>query len=216
MDLPLEYYDLSIQAYKRIKSLILEDKLRPGEKLIQEKLAAELGVSRMPLHRAFQMLEHEMLVKHVPRKGIFVREVDLNEIADSLECREAVESVAVRGAIKNLSKEDIQLLYDLFAPFAKDPAAADPVKYEEADYIFHNTLMKKSGNKILQKMEMLNNVVIRYYLRGRIRKPEETFSEHIAIIDALAKKEGEKAQALVKDHFRKSRERLLEIMEKHE
>ncbi|MCF8362670.1 MAG: GntR family transcriptional regulator, partial [Prolixibacteraceae bacterium] len=76
----IEYYDLSLQVYKRIKDMILNDEIPAGEKIVQEKLAAELGVSRMPLHKAFQMLENEMLVESVPRRGYFVRKFDPQEI----------------------------------------------------------------------------------------------------------------------------------------
>ena len=69
MEKTIEYYDLSLQAYKRIKDMIINDELRGGEKIIQEKLAVELGVSRMPLHKAFQMLENELLVESLPQIG---------------------------------------------------------------------------------------------------------------------------------------------------
>jgi DNA-binding GntR family transcriptional regulator len=213
MDLHLEYYDLSYQAYKRIKSMILTDKLVPGQKIIQEKLAEELGVSRMPLHKAFQMLEHELLVEHIPRKGVFVTKVDLDDIADAFECREAIEGLAARRAADSISPETITFLYGLFTPFASDPGGADMVKYEEADVTFHRTLMQVSGNKILKKMEMLGNVIIHTYQRGLIRGPAETYNEHIQIIDALAARDGEKAELLIRDHFRKSRKRILRKIE---
>ncbi len=216
MNAPLEYYDLSYIAYKRIKSMILENKLAPGEKIIQEKLAAELGVSRMPLHKAFQRLENEMLVEHVPRKGIFVRTINHQEIADAFECREVIECLAVRRAAVNLSEKDIQFLYKLFAPFAKNPEAADLMKYEEADFIFHNTILQKSGNKILLKMEMLSNVITRTYQTGLIRNPGETFIEHMAIIDALACKDVKKAESLLKEHFTRSRNRILDSIKAHD
>jgi DNA-binding GntR family transcriptional regulator len=210
MELHLEYYDLSVQAYKRIKTMILSNKLAPGQKIIQEKLAEELGVSRMPLHKAFQMLENELLVEHIPRRGIFVKNVDLNEIADAFECREAIEGLAARRAAQTITPRDIQFLHDLFAPFSSDPANADLVKYEEADLTFHNTLIRISGNRILEKMEMLGNVITRTYQRGLIRGPGETYREHMEIIDALARKNGDKAELLLRNHFRKSREKILQ------
>jgi DNA-binding GntR family transcriptional regulator len=215
MDNQLEYYDLSYQAYKRIKAMILADRLYPGQKLIQEKLAEELGVSRMPLHKAFQMLENELLVEHIPRRGIFVKKVDLNEIADAFECREAIEGLAARRAAQTITPEEIQFLYDLFSPFASDPANADLIKYEEADYTFHNTLIRISGNRILEKMEMLGNVITRTYQRGLIRGPAETYLEHMEIINALSKKDGTRAEILLKKHFSKSRDRIIERIVEH-
>lgn len=208
----LDYFDLSYQAYKRVKTMILTDKLLPGQKIIQEKLAGELGISRMPLHRAFQMLENELLVEHVPRKGVFVKEVDLYEIADAFECREAVEGLAARRAAGNITPEEVEFLYSLFAPFSENPQNADLVKYEEADVIFHNTIIRISGNIILQKMEILGNVIVRTYQRGLIRGPGETYQEHMGVIDALSNKDSEKAELLLRKHFQKSRERILRRM----
>jgi GntR family transcriptional regulator, vanillate catabolism transcriptional regulator len=214
MSMTIEYSDLSYQAYKKIKALILTNKLTPGTKILQERIAEDLGISRMPLHKAFQMLENELLVEHVPRKGFYVRVVNLHEIADAFECREAIEGLAARRATENLTDNDIRFLYELFLPFAKDPVNADISKYEEADFNFHNTLLLKSENKILQKMEMLSNIIIRTYQRGLIRGPGETYAEHMAIIDALKERNADKAEELLRNHFRMSRERILAMIAK--
>ncbi len=213
MDNHLKYYDLSEQAHKKIKAMILTNKLQPGQKIIQEKLAEELGVSRMPLHKAFQMLENELLVEHIPRRGIFVKKVDLNEIADAFECREVLEGLAARRAAQSITPAEIRFLHNLFSPFSSDPANADPAKYQEADMIFHNTIIRISGNRILEKMEMLGNVITRTHQRGLIRGPIETYREHMDIIEALAKNDGPRAECLIKSHSSKSREEILEKIE---
>jgi len=204
MENQLEYYDLSLQAYKRIKEMILNEQLPAGEKIIQEKLAAELGVSRMPLHKAFQMLENELLVESVPRRGYFVKRFDVQEIIDAFECREAIEGVAARRAAENATPEQVDFLYTLFAPFRNDPENADLHQYEEADFQFHKSILQFSGNKVLQKMEMFGNILIKTYQRGLIRGPKETYSEHMAIIDAIARHDGVAAENILRLHFRQS------------
>ena len=94
----------------RYVSLILTNKRKPGTKNHKEKVAEDLGISRMPLYKAFQMLENELFVGHVPRKGFYVRIVNLHEIADAFECREAIEGLAARRASKNLTENDIRFL----------------------------------------------------------------------------------------------------------
>jgi len=204
MENQLEYYDLSLQAYKRIKEMILNEQLPAGEKIIQEKLAIELGVSRMPLHKAFQMLENELLVESIPRRGYFVKKFDVQEIIDAFECREAIEGVAARRAAENATPEQVDILYALFAPFSLNPENADLRQYEEADFQFHKSILQFSGNKVLQKMEMFGNILIKTYQRGLIRGPKETYSEHMAIIDAIARHDGEAAEKLLRLHFRQS------------
>ncbi len=210
--LEIEYKDLSFEVYKRLKSMILSRELAPGEQLKQEQVAAMLGVSRMPLHKAFQMLENEMLVENLPRRGYFVKNLDLTEILDAFECREAIEGVAARRAAENATPEQVEYLYSLFAPFTGNPENADLEKYEEADFLFHKAILNLSGNKVLQKMEMFGNIIIKTYQRGLIRGPKDTFREHLDIIDAIAKGDGEAAESLLRKHFRQSQLMIRERM----
>ena len=193
--------------------MILKNELRAGEKIVQEKLATELGVSRMPLHKAFQMLENELLVESIPRRGIYVKKIDLQEITDAFDCREAIEAMAVRRVAQNITSEEADLLFQLFAPFSKDPANADPGKYEEADRKFHKTILELCGNKlIIQQIEMFSNIIIRTYQRGLIRGPKETYSEHLAIIEAIARHDPDAAENLLRLHFRRSNEKIVEFI----
>jgi DNA-binding GntR family transcriptional regulator len=214
MSSELEYYNLSHLVYRRVKKMIIENKLKQGEKINQEKLASDLGVSRMPLHKAFQQLENELLVEYIPRRGVFVKAVDLQLIADALECRELIEGLAARYAAKEISEKDIEFLQNLFLPFKKNPEKADTAKYEEADKKFHEKLRRYIKNSILDKVEALDNVFIRSYQKGLIRDPGITFDEHQEILDALSKRKADKAEALIRQHLRKSREMVLASIEK--
>ena len=73
INLGAEHENLDQKAYSILKNLIIERKLLPGEKIPQEKLARDLGISRTPLISALKFLEHEKLVESVPRRGFFVR-----------------------------------------------------------------------------------------------------------------------------------------------
>lgn len=212
MNQQIEYFDLSVLAYKRIKEMILKNELLAGEKIIQEKLAAELGVSRMPLHKAFQMLENELLVESIPRRGIFVSQFNLSEIKDAFECREAIEGVAARKAAELISIEKLNYLYGLFLPFKNNLHDVDLIKYEESDRLFHKALLEISDNKILQRMEIFGNIITKTYQRGLTRGPSETYPEHMGIIDAIAARNGDEAERLIRLHFRKSLEKYADIL----
>ncbi len=214
MNYTLEYKDLSYKAYIQLKELILSGELKPGEKIAQESIAQKLGISRMPLHKAFQMLENEMLVESVPRRGIFVKGNDLKIIADAFECREAIESVASRKLAMEATEEDFDQLQKLFEPFLDDPANANLEQYQEADHEFHTLIIKLTGNSILMKMEVLGNVLINSYRHGLIRSPEETLPEHFAIIDAMRNRDADLAEKLIRQHSVLSRKQVLDQMEK--
>lgn len=213
MDFTIEYQDLSYKAYLQLKELILAGKLKPGEKIPQEQIAQKLGISRMPLHKAFQMLENELLVKSIPRRGIYVKEPNLQEIADAFECREALESVACHRLVESASDEDIDQLENLFTPFRDNPDI-DLIAYQQADQRFHDLIIKLTGNKMLMRMEVIGNVLINSYRKGLIRKPDETLSEHFAIIDALRRRDAVKAEKIIRQHSVKSRKVVLEQMSK--
>ncbi len=183
--------------------MILSNELLPGEQLKQEHIAARFGVSRMPLHKAFQMLENEMLVESLPRRGFFVTKIDNKQLIDAFECREALEGVAVRRATSKIVKKDLGYLKSLFKPFI-GKTDIDSKKYIEADQEFHNYILKISGNEILKRFEIINNIAYRTYRGGLIRVPEETLPEHLAIIDAMEKGDGGLAEKLVRQHAHNS------------
>lgn len=206
MEIP--YEDLSYSVYKRLKAMILSGELASGERLKQEHIAALLGVSRMPLHKAFQMLENEMLVENLPRRGFYVTKIDASQLIDAFECREALEGVAVRRVANTISEEDLGHLKSLFSKFI-GKTSIDHKEYIEADQEFHNSILKMSGNQILSRFDVISNISIRTYRGGLIRTPEDTLPEHLAIIKAIEENDAELAEKLLRSHLLKSRNALM-------
>ena len=203
----IEQGNLSLPVYQKIKEMILNGTLKPGQKLKQEHLAIELGVSRTPLHKAFQMLENEFFVESIPRRGYFVKEVNLNEVLDAFECREALEGIAARRAAKVITKTQIEKMKSLFKPFLNTPKI-DLKKYQKADHEFHQLVITISGNTVLKRLDILASLLHRTYQKGLIRGPEETLPEHFAIIDAFERKNSEDAEQLaIEDNFKYNRNR---------
>ena len=210
----IQHQDLSYEVYKRLKSMILAKEFQPGVKLKQEQIALMLGVSRMPLHRAFQMLENEMLVENLPRRGYYVTKIDNRQLIDAFECREALEGVAARRVALNADKADIAYLKSLFKPFI-GKKKIDAKKYMEADQQFHNAILKMSGNLVLRRFEILSNISLRTYRGGLIRQPEDTLEEHLGIITAIEKSNGELAEKLIREHSQKTRDILMQRLDEN-
>ncbi len=211
----IQHQDLSHEVYKRLKAMILAKEFEPGEKLKQQQVALMLGVSRMPLHKAFQMLENEMLVENLPRRGFYVTKIDNKQLIDAFECREALEGVAARRAALVVTKKDITYLKSLFKPFM-DNKNIDVKKYVLADQEFHNVILKLSGNAVLKRFEILSNITLRTYRGGLIRQPEDTLPEHLGIIDALEKGDSELAENLIRDHSKKTCKVLRNLLSENE
>lgn len=203
----IQHQDLSYEIYKQLKSMILSNELTGGAKLKQEHIATLFGVSRMPLHRAFQMLENEMLIESIPRRGYFVTKVGIDQLIDSFECREALEGMAARRAARNITKNELNYLKSLFEKFIDTDNINIP-DYLESDQEFHDMIMKISGNKVITRLEFLGHNTIRTFRGGMLRQPQESLPEHMAIIEALEKGDGELAEKLVREHTRKTMELL--------
>lgn len=209
----IQYQDLSTEIYKKLKRMILSNELEAGTKLKQEHIANLFGVSRMPLHRAFQMLENELLVEGIPRKGFYVTKIDTNQLIDAFECREVFEGIAARRLAKTITKEQLEYLKSLFSKFI-DVQIVNQADYLEADQLFHNMIIKNSGNYVIDRLELLGNNTVRTYRGGLLRTPQDTLVEHLQIIDALEKRDSVLAENLIREHSRKSMEIIKAISEK--
>lgn len=196
---PIQHTHLSSLVYARLKEMIIAGDLKQGEKIQQERIAKLLGVSRMPLHVAFVKLEEEYLVESIPRRGIFVRKQNLNDIIEAFECRSALEGIAARRGAANFSKTDIIKLRALFEPF-KDQDHIDRLSYQKADQDFHLTIIKESGNSLLQRLNNIGNLLIRTYPRGIILPIKDSLNDHFEIIAAFENRDPDKAELLTREH----------------
>lgn len=203
-----EHIDLTSWIHEELKSQILEHKLKPGKKIIQEEVAEELGVSRTPLLKVLQMLETEFLVESKPRRGYYVREISTKEMIDVFECREVLEGLAARLVAEKADKSELAAIKKCFTPFIESNDPIDEKEYEKADQRFHSLISQKCDNKMLSRLEMIGNVHILAYQKGLLRPPEETLPEHKEIIKALLNRNGSQAELAMREHIKRSRQSL--------
>lgn len=200
------------KVYKDLKELILQGTLKPGEKLYQEHLAAMLGVSRTPLLKAFHILEQEMYLESIPGRGMYIRKFSLEDLLSTFECRQGIETTAIRILSSIITEEELNTLYSLFKPFLNSKKI-DSELYLEADSDFHLRIVQMSRNDYLMQMNKLANIQKMTYRQGLIREPSETLPEHLKIISAMETKDAGLAEEYMRNHIRKSivaiRERIL-------
>lgn len=209
MSIVVQHDELSKPVYDRLKEMIEDGTLAPGQKLVQEKLASALGVSRTPLLKALQNLEHEMLVESIPRRGMYVKKISLPEMIQVYECREAVECMAIRLVIDRATASEIQRLDKIFEPFPEG-GKISAEKYRKADEEFHDLIIDLARNPILKKMYLLSNLPQQVYQLGLLRPPEETLAEHRQIIAAVAARDIAAADKAMRNHITLSRKKLVE------
>ena len=204
MAIKVKYNSLEELVYKRLKKMILNRQLKPGEQIIQDQLAKKMGVSRTHLRRALSQLVNEHLVITVPRGSTYVREFSQEEIVAIYEMREVLEGLTCRKAVFFINKNQLDFFRSLYKKAMESAKKGDWRAYEKADEKFHFFLIEASQIDLLQEMVKSFYVLVSRYVRGLVRPPEETFPEHMAIIDALEKHNSELAEKLIREHTQKS------------
>lgn len=207
-NLGAEHENLDQKAYSILKEMIIERELLPGDKIPQEQLARELGISRTPLVSALKYLEREKLVEGRPRRGFFVRHFTESEMVSIFQLREVLEGLAARRAAACATDHDIERLKGFFKQFSSGGTITDIKGYAREDRHFHNFVTEIGSKEFLKSILQSYNIISFSYQvissEGLIRPPDETILEHLAIIDAIADKDPEGAENLMRMHFKKS------------
>lgn len=195
------------RIYETLKQAItnLEIYGKSEETWLDERhLAERLGVSRTPIREAIAMLEQQGFVKSVPRRGINVLRKTKREVIEMIQVWAALEAMAARLITLNAEDNAIAQLRLLFNSFHESHRPADHVsEYSIANIRFHQTIIEITGSNVLR--EMTENILlhvrgIRRLTIGRGDRASRSIEDHLAIIDALEKRDVERAERLCRDH----------------
>ena len=207
-NLGAEHENLDQKAYEIVKNMITERQILPGEKIPQEKLAQELGISRTPLVNALKYLEKEKLVTARPRRGFFVRLFTREEMISIFELREVLEGLAARRAAEGIGHRDIDKLRRYFHAFDGSAPITDIGTYAREDREFHSFVTELGSREFLKSvLRSFNIITFSYQLassEGLVRNPEDTLQEHKAIISAISDRDPAAAERLMRRHFQKA------------
>ena len=198
------------QVAERLRTLILDGTLQPGTPLLQEKVAAELGVSRTPLREAFRLLEQDGLVRVSPTTGT-VQVIRLSpDDADQLyQLREVIDGLAARlAAERPLSVDQERALRDSVDRLVGAIRPFRTREFLEAHTAFHLGIATASGNAWLAQLEHLIRIsshMLYPILKNSGERMEASAAEHVAILDAIVAGDGDRAERLARDHIRQAR-----------
>jgi DNA-binding GntR family transcriptional regulator len=205
----INYNALSEMAYERIKQLILNNSLKAGEKIIQEKMAKKLGISKIPLIQTLTMLSNEGLVIKIPRKGFCVREFNLEEINDIYTVREVLEILSISVIIRDYPLKVINKIKDFLKDFELYYKERNIKKYYDTDTKFHYFLIKSSNNKLIIDIVDKFNILILCYLKGFVLEIKDSFTQHKELIEAIIARDFKKAEFSLRKHLSKIRSKLI-------
>lgn len=206
----IEYADLSEKVYREIRTMILQGLLVPGEKLKQDQLASQLGISRTPLAAAFSKLEKEMLVELLPRRGARIRSLDSAELLDLYDIRVKLEPLGAQGAAIHASPEDVKEIQALLATYKRLVDSESAREVRRADYDFHLAIARISGNEALHRIISAFNIVFICNQGGLLKPAGQSYQEHVPIVAAISRHDAPAAEAAMLHHLIDSRDRLVQ------
>lgn len=192
----------------RLRERILTGQLAGGVPLRQEAIAAEFGVSRIPVREALSRLEAEGLVTRVHHRGCVVSSLSLADLEESLEIRIGLEARALRLAIPKMKAADHAAIAEVLERYA---GASTPTQWSELNLEFHLALYRPSGMpRLVRMIEDLIRGTDRYmrvyvsFIVGR----DEPLAEHRGILRACREREVARAVKLLEGHIEGTRRAL--------
>ena len=180
---------------------IIRGSLKPGDRVRQDAVASDFNASHVPVREAFRRLEARGLLVSRERKGVYVPLLDRESIVEITHMRAALEVLALKHALPNLTQNDIALAEKAIA--AAD-CAHDITTWEEANRSFHSNLYRPCRMvRLLSNIETLHEARLRYMYATAtvIDWNAKSEAEHLEIIDAIKMRDVKRACSLLERHI---------------
>jgi len=200
------------EVYDTLKKSILHGKLRGGQRLIEEQLAHQIGISRTPVREAFHKLERDDLVTRLPKGGFAVREFTKDDVEEIFGIRSALESYAAYLATLHITSDRISVLEKKVEETEKALRSGDDDKVVQLHTEFHDLLYKSCKSKKL--IEMINNFRDYFYrYRSALLHTKygvhDSLEGHRRMLEAMKKKNPRLAEKLVRKHLERGKDIIM-------
>src|SRR5690348_14149663 len=201
-------------VYESLRSDILSCRLAPGDDVREQELAERYAVSRQPVREALLRLEREHLVTVQPRQGYRVNPISLSDARDLLRFRLALEPACVAEAIEHAPDKTLTAL-DGFRKFSGN--REDFITYNRA---FHSALAHASGNRrmagaLCDLIGQADRLVRVSLANVRGHNPAQLVAEHVALIEAMQRRDSRGAVRIIKAHIMQTEKRVLPALKRN-
>ncbi|MCX7622631.1 MAG: GntR family transcriptional regulator [Thermomicrobium sp.] len=182
---------------------ILRGQLRPGDRIVETRIAQELGVSQTPVREALRDLELLGFVTSEPFRGTRVRAFSHEELVEIYPIRAAIEGVAARAAATRLTTEQLLALEEQIDRMREASELGDETTAIEADIAFHRIIVEASGNRLLQQFWTSLSLATTTFLTFSVhrRAIEGLAARHEPILEALRARDPDLAEAVMRRHI---------------
>ena len=214
---PLRPVGVRDVAYGQLRHAIITNRLAPGARLLEERLARELGVSRTPLREALKVLESEGFVERLMSGGYQVAAMSEHELDNLYSIRTELEGLAARRAAQHADADTCDRIEEWNEHMRSHWLRRRHDEALQAGRAFHAAIHQAAHNENLAVLlQRLGNQISRYRYYSIVHRVLEAYEDHRAFVGALRERDAERAEALLRTHIavehhlvlQKMRERL--------
>ena len=202
--IPLRPSSLHEEVATRLRNMVFDRQLAPGQWIDELALARDWQISRTPLREALKVLAAEGLVVPVPRQGCKVAEMSEDDADQLLPVMALLEGRCAYEAVRKASEADVRRLQRLHEQLEKHAATKDVDGYYRANHEFHSAVQELAGNRWLDRATGDLRRFVRL-LRGRqLNWPgriEASINEHRVLLDAIVQRDAARAERVMHDHL---------------
>ncbi|MCG8403324.1 MAG: GntR family transcriptional regulator [Firmicutes bacterium] len=205
-------------VYEELKAAIVNGKIKQGQRIIEKEYAQRMNISRTPVREALRKLEIEGFVEYLPRKGVVVKSFSNEDIVEIYDIRDALESLAMKYVIENITEAEIKILKQSLEDMDKARAKRDVFSVFEACKVFNETILNSSKKprliNIVSTLEKYISLLRNVTMKDDFSRIEDALIEHREIFDAIEKKDVISAQQAIKRHNEASKNTFFSKLEK--
>ncbi|MGN7384387.1 GntR family transcriptional regulator [Paenibacillus sp. SAFN-117] len=211
----MDKQSISQDLVDHIKQLILDGELNMGDRIVETRVAKDLGISQTPVREAIRQLCGEGILIVVPNKGPMVRTFDQKDVYEIYSLRAVTEGMAIRLATLNASEEDIDSLKQFYEEMKRkeeDPAV-DSLLSDSLH--IHQTIMRLSNHsRLIQTYDSISfQISMVNRILGRESTKRKEVEQHQELVEALASRNPEHAEKTMRRHIYRSYGEYVQLQE---
>jgi DNA-binding GntR family transcriptional regulator len=209
-----QHQALRDQVLVALRQRIVNGDYPPGERLTEDRLTEDFGVSRNPVREALWVMQAEGFVNVVPRHGAFVALPDASTIGDLFAMREQLETLAARLAAERATVADVADLRSLLDAAREATERVDLSRVAELNSELHMRVIAVSGNKWLASIATSLYLQVQWVFRiGAAHRAPHSWIEHIRLVDAIEAGDPDEAEKAARSHVHAASTAALENVE---
>jgi len=198
----MQHNGLKQEAYAYIYDLLLSNEIKPGDRIREDLIAQEIGMSRTPVREAVNRLIAEGFVHCVPRKGLFAAKVSVEDLLKMLDVRIALEALAVESCCRHITDAELKKLEGIYDAYSAKMMAGEIIEASSCDREFHICIASASKN---MKLQQYIADLVDFYMYAKFqavkmytgKSMQRVMNNHKNILEAIRERNVRKAKKMI-------------------